>query len=101
MTSHNYKELNPEDYLQLQNASLKEKGDDAQREFLEVTRDNDDFLAFMEKKVRVVNGGPPLPLFDGALTESSFKEPTQDQERGRMYEIWRAVPPRTACRVSF
>ena len=99
MTNHNYKELNREDYLRLQIDLLKEKGGDAQREFLEAAKDNDDFLAFMKEKVRVVNG-EPLPLFDGALTESSFKEPTQDQERG-MYEVWRAFPPRTACRVSF
>ena len=99
MTSHNYKELNQEDYLRLQTALLKEKGGDAQREFLEATKDNDDFLALMEEKVGVVDG-EPLPLFDGALTESSFKEPTQDQERG-MYEVWHAVSPRTACRVSF
>ena len=99
MTSHNYKELNQEDYLWLQTALLKEKGGDAQREFLEATKDNGDFLALMEEKVGVVDG-EPLPLFDGALTESSFKEPTQDQERG-MYEVWRTVPPRTACRVSF
>lgn len=99
MTGHDYRELNPEDYLKLQNALLKEKGGDAQREFLESTKDNDDFLALMKEKVRVVDG-EPLPLFDGALTESSFKEPTQDQEHG-MHEVWRAVPPRTACRVSF
>lgn len=99
MTNHNYKEMSPEDYLQLQNTLLKEKGGDTQREFLEATKDNDDFLALMEEKVRAVDG-EPLPLFDGVLTESSFKEPTQDQECG-MYEVWRAVPPRTACRVSF
>ena len=99
MSSNQWIELNQEDYLRLQTALLTEKGSDAQREFLEALKDNDDFLAFMEAKTRVLDG-TALPLFDGALTESSFKEPTQDQE-SKMYEIWRAAPPRTACRVSF
>ena len=99
MTNHSFRELNQEDYLRLQTSLLKEKGGDAQRKFLGATKDNDDFLAFMEEKVRVVDGRL-VALFDGVLTESSFKEPTQDQER-RMYEVLRALPPRTACRVSF
>lgn len=99
MTNPNFRELNQEDYLRLQTGLLKEKGGGPQRKFLEATKDNDDFLAFIEEKVRVVDGGP-VGLFDGALTESSFKEPTQDQER-RMYEVLRALPPRTACRVAF
>ena len=99
MTSQGYRELNQEDYLRLQTALLKEKGGDTQREFLEAVKDSSDFLALLMERVRLVDG-EPLPLFDGALTESSFKEPPHDQE-GRMYEIWCAVPPRTACRVSF
>ena len=99
MTSQDYRELNQEDYLRLQTALLKEKGGDTQREFLEAAKDSSDFFALLMERVRLVDG-EPLPLFDGALTESSFKEPPHDQER-RMYEIWCAVPPRTACRVSF
>lgn len=99
MTGNPWKELNQDDYLRLQTALLKVKGSAAQREFLETLKDNDDFLAFMDKKTTVLEGAS-LPLFDGALTEASFKEPPQDLEY-RMYEIWRAAPPRTACRVSF
>jgi len=99
MTNHSFRELNQEDYLRLQTSLLKEKGGGAQRKFLEATKDNDNFLAFIEEEVRVVDG-TSVALFDGVLTESSFKEPTQDQER-RMYEVLRALPPRTACRVSF
>lgn len=99
MTGGQWKELNQDDYLRLQTALLKVKGSSAQREFLETLKDNDDFLAFMDKKTTLLDG-TSLPLFDGALTEASFKEPPQDQEY-RMYEIWSGAPPRTACRVSF
>ena len=99
MVNHDYKELKQEDWLRLQTTLLKEKGGEAQRDFLEVTKDTDEFLAFVEERVQILDGAA-LPLFSGALTESSFKEPTQDQER-LMYEVWSDVPPRTACRVSF
>ena len=99
MANHDYKELKQEDYLRLQTALLKEKGGESQRDFLEATKDGNDFLALMEESVEMLDGAA-LPLFSGALTESSFKEPTQDQER-MMYEVWSDVPPRTACRVSF
>lgn len=99
MTSHDYKELKQEDYLRLQIVLLKEKGGRAQREFLEATKNNYQFLAFMEENAKMVEG-TSFPLFDGVLTESSFKEPTQDQEH-RMYDVWCGVSPRTACRVSF
>ncbi|MDD9986041.1 MAG: hypothetical protein OXQ31_07210, partial [Spirochaetaceae bacterium] len=78
---------------------VREKGDDTQRQFLEAAKERDDFLAFIDDRVRNVDGAMPT-LFDGALTESSFKEPTQDQERG-MYDVLRHLTPRTACRVSF
>ena len=97
--NQNYSDLNQEDYLRLQGSLLKEKGSPVQRRFLHATRDTSEFAAFIADNVQVLNG-TPIPLFDGALTESSFAEPTQDQER-RIYEIYRAVPPRTACRVSF
>ena len=47
-----------------------------------------------------IKQGNQIPTFDGALTESSFKEPTEDQEH-RMYQLWRETPPSVACRVSF
>ena len=97
--SDSYSELNREDYLRFQTFVLREKGGDHQREFLEVAEDNEQFLAFIEARVRVIEGNP-CPLFVGALTESSFRELTADQERS-MYEAWSALKPRTACRVSF
>ena len=60
---------------------------------------NEDFVSFVTVRLGS-NAGNTLPTFDGPLTESSFKEPTVDQER-RMYELWRNAPPRTVCRVSF
>ena len=102
MTSTNstgYQELDEAKYLQFQTSLLKEKGGSRQREFLESLKENDDFVELMEENVETKEGSQ-IPIFDGALTESSFKEPTEDQEH-RMYQLWRETPPSIACRVSF
>ena len=94
-----YKELNKEAYLRVQNDLLKEKGGEEQRRFLDRLKDTSALLSFFDEEVGFIVG-EELPLFGGALTESSFKDLTQDQEKG-MYDIWKVVPPKTACRVSF
>ena len=97
--TRNHRELDEAQYLQLQTSLLKEKGGDVQREFLQSLKENDDFVAFFDNRVEFI-GDNELPVFDGALTAASFKEPTQDQE-SRMYKLWIYIPPRVACRVSF
>lgn len=94
-----YRELDPDQYVKMQNSLLKVKGSVDQREFLEALKSAETFVRLIEDKVRT-NDGATLPTFDDALTEASFKEPTEDQE-GRMYALWHDTPPRTACRVSF
>ena len=99
ITSLGYQELDPGQYYQLQQKLIERKGDDRQREFLEALKNNDSFAAWIESQVPT-NEGRKLPTFDGPLTESSFKEPTADQE-AQMYQLWQDAPPRTACRPSF
>ena len=99
VTNMGYRELDPDQYSGMQNTLLKVKGSTSQREFLEALKDADTFVALIEDKVHS-HDGLTLPTFDEALTESSFKEPTEDQE-ARMYAMWHDTPPRIACRVSF
>ena len=94
-----YRELDPDQYSGMQNSLLQVKGSVSQREFLEALKDAETFVELIEDKVHA-NDGLTLPTFDDALTEASFKEPTEDQE-ARMYALWHDTPPRTACRVSF
>lgn len=98
-TSMAYRELDPDEYSTMQSNMLRVKGSPGQREFLEALKDTEAFVAFIEDKARV-HDGLGLPTFDDALTESSFKDPTEDQE-ARMYALWHGTPPRVACRVSF
>ena len=94
-----YRELDADEYVGMQNNLLKDKGGGDQREFLQAVKFTDDFVEVIEAQVKT-NDGRTLPVFDDALTESSFKEPTEDQE-ARMYALWHDTPPRIACRVSF
>ena len=98
-TAKEYQELDEAKYLRLQKALLRVKGGNHQREFLEALKENEEFIEFIEERVEI-KPGDQIPVFDGPLTESSFKEPTEDQEK-RMYELWRGTPPSIACRVSF
>ena len=98
-TRAGYRELDEDRYLRFQRTRLKVKGGERQRAFLALLSNSEEFLNAIEVEVEV-RDGQLLPGFDGPLTEASFKEPTEDQE-ARMYELWRSVPPRTACRVSF
>ena len=102
MTSANatsYRELDEATYLRLQTSLLRQKGGGLQREFLETLKENDDFVELIQEKVDVREGNQ-IPAFDGPLTESSFKDPTEDQENS-MYQLWRETPPSVACRVAF
>ena len=94
-----YQELDEAGYLQLQTSLLKVKGGSRQTELLEALKENDDFVQFIDERVEITQGSQ-IPTFDGPLTESSFKEPTEDQEQS-MYELWRDAPPSVACRVTF
>ena len=93
-------ERDPEAYTRLQHRLLRNKGSRLQIDFLEAARDKTSFLEFMDAHDVVTIGDRTVDLFGGALTEQSFKEPTEGQER-TAWEKWAEVPPRTACRTSF
>lgn len=95
-----YAELDEGAYSALQRRLLRDKGGAFQREFLEAARSGG-FLTFIERNEIKATEGNDVALFDGVrLTEQSFKELTDDQERAA-YERWKDVPPRVACRTSF
>lgn len=94
-----YRALDADKYSELQRGLLKVKSGDRQREFLQTLKDNSEFIAFIESQCST-SEGKKIPTFDGPLTEASFKDMPQDQEK-RVYELWRDIPPRTASQASF
>ena len=93
-------ERDPEAYTRLQHKLIRNKGSQIQIDFLEAARDKRSFLEFMDAHDVVTIGDRAVDLFCGVLTEQSFKEPTEGQERAA-WEKWAEVPPRMACRTSF
>ena len=78
---------------------LGDKGGEFQRDFLTAAQRPSAFVEFMDEHVPAVTGAR-VCSFTGALTEQSFKEMTVDQEED-VYDSWRDLTPRVACRVSF
>ena len=86
-------------FTALRGPLLRKKGGPFQREFLRAAKNSGEFVDLMNDKVPATSGAR-VPLFAGPLTESSFREMTPDQEDA-VYELWREIPPRVACKVSF
>ena len=97
MTNHS--ELNDGPLTSLHNRLLKSKGGEEQIEFLHVVKDSEAFVEYVDQHVGST-GGHAADLFPGPMTEQSFREMTQDQEK-TAYATWVDVLPRVACRVSF
>ena len=93
-----FKELNDTEYTWLRKRLLREKGSDAQREFLREVRDGGGFLERLSAIGTV--GTVEAELVSEPMTENEFKEPPADSEK-RLYESWAAVEPATACRSTF
>ncbi|MDE0442636.1 MAG: hypothetical protein OXL38_11000 [Gammaproteobacteria bacterium] len=86
-------------FTALRGRLLGEKGGEFQRDFLTAAKKPEAFVEFMDAEVTAVDG-KAIKTMPKPLTEQSFKEMTSDQEESA-YELWRAVPPRVACRASF
>lgn len=91
-------ELSDVEYTRFRKALLRTKGSDDQREFLEIVRDTDTFLDWMNRIP--TSGTSTAPVIPDPLTESEFKEPSLFIER-TLHETWAALPPATACRSTF
>ena len=94
-----YSELDDGQFTTFHRRLLGVKGSNEQVEFLNVVKDSDSFIQYIDSRVEST-GGSPADQFPGPLTEFSFKEMTYDQEH-TAYMTWSELPPRVACRVSF
>ena len=63
------------------------------------SKESDEFVKLFEGRVATKEGNQ-IPVFDGALTESSFKEQRKTRNIA-CTNSGRETPPSVACRVSF
>ena len=85
-------------YTRFRRALLKTKGSDKQRHFLEHVRDTDSFVTLMSEIETI--GTLDMDLTPWPLTESEYKDPPVDTERG-LYKSWSRITPAVACRSTF
>lgn len=98
MTEH-FQEFEDTAYTHLRRGLLRGKGSSFQKKFLEVARDDQEFIDFMEKQVGMKPGAKP-PLCSEQITESTFKDSTEDFDRF-IFELLPRLSPRVACRSTF
>ena len=96
-----YRELNDRNYSELRKKLIMEKGSDNQLEFLEVLKNSDDFVQWIEDNVAREESGTDFDLVSGKLSEHEFKEPTMEVEK-ELFEKWNSIiTPAQACRSTF
>lgn len=96
-----YAEFDESGYANLRRSLIRKsaRGSAAQRAFLEAVRDPSAFLRYLGDGVAVLDGDDLEPLAD-RMSEAEFGNPPSDTER-RLFEGWRALTPRIACRSAF
>ncbi len=96
-----YAEFDESAYAKLRRSLIRKsaRGSDVQRRFLEAVRDTSAFLVYLEDKVPIRRGDELDPLAD-RMSEAEFGNPPSDTE-WRLFEGWRALTPRIACRTAF
>ena len=94
-----YEEFEDASYTSLRKDLIKSKGSQQQREFLIALRSSSHYSEWVRNKVKI-ESGEKLPILEENLTESEFKEPPRSTER-QIFESWKAIPPASACRVTF
>ena len=99
MSSVEYEEFNDVDYSLFRKNLLRTKGGSQQREFLKITRNNENFLNFIREKIKT-NGSYNPQICQNRLTENEFKDPPANTEID-LYNAWAELTPRIACRTTF
>lgn len=95
-----YREFNGEDYTALRKKLLKEDGSAFQKEFLNALKDDEQFIHFIEERVKIEKEGEDFELLSDKRSESEFKRPPAAAEK-ELFQKWGAITPAQACRATF
>ena len=99
MTGEEYREFDDAAFTRFRRKLLRTKGGPEQRGFLQVVRDDEEFLRIVRDRVGT-DGSRDPSLCPDVLTESEFKRPPASTEAD-LYRAWSSLPPRVACRTTF
>lgn len=94
-----YREFTGEDYTGLRKELIRKKGGAAQIEFLDVLKDSQQFIEWLEDKVSIKDGDD-FDLVSGPLSEDEFKDQPEFVE-SELFQKWGGITPAQACRATF
>ncbi|MCY4030734.1 MAG: hypothetical protein OXF05_01300 [Hyphomicrobiales bacterium] len=96
-----YSAFRDSDYTHLRKNLLRAKGKRLQREFLEITRNSDTFISWIEQYPVSEDKGASFDLLlTEPLTESDYKEPTKFTEKV-LFKRWKNLTPAQASEETF
>lgn len=93
-----FKEFKDSDYSKFRKELLRDKGNERQRQFLEIVRDTDAFLDHVS--AIPTDGTVNADLAPERMTENEYKDPPYNTER-TLYTSWEVLTPAVACRSTF
>ena len=99
MSAKDYRELDAVQFSKFRRRLLRAKGGTYQRQFATAAANNDSFVEFVREEASSFGGKKP-PLHECPMTENEFRDPPASTEIS-LYESWKEVPARTACRTAF
>ena len=99
MTGEDFREFDDASFTRFRRKLLRTKGGPEQRGFLQVVRDDEEFLRVVRNSVGT-DGSRDPSLCPYVLTESEFKQPPASTEAD-LYRAWSSLTPRVACRTTF
>lgn len=94
-----YRELDAVKFAAFRRRLLRARGGAYQRRLLKAARNNETFVGFVREEAGAYAGKTP-PLHADPMTESEFRDPPWTTEMS-LYESWKDLPARTACRPAF
>ena len=97
-----YLELVDDEYTTLRKDLLRDKGSSLQKEFLQVARDSETFVSWIEGCVGVEDKSVDIPfdLWSDILSESEYKDPPKTVEKD-LFEKWLDLTPAQASQETF
>lgn len=94
-----YKEFTDAEYSDLRKRLIKEKGSALQKEFLNILKDSDQFIPWVEGQI-TIKSGKDFDLVSDNLSESEFKDSPVSIEK-ELFDKWEDITPAQACRSTF
>ena len=93
-------EFNDGAYTKLRKELIRNKGSELQKELLEVAKDDESFIQWIERRVNSESEGKEFDLWTDQLSKAEYKLPPGNVEK-QLFKRWERLTPAQASRETF